>query len=169
MIKAVWKLGDTDITDAMAIRNEVFVIEQNVPSELEWDDIDKISKHVIAYSDETPVGTARLYIDPSDTVDDLSAPLVLHLGRLAVLKEFRGQHIGDFIVRTVLFSAFDFDGADVVEISAQIQAIGFYEKFGFQKFGDEYDDAGIRHIAMKVTKNNVILSNCGKHENFSRK
>ena len=151
MIKTVWKYGDSDIDDARFVRLEVFVKEQNVPPELEWVDLDKVSKHVLIYEDEKCIATGRMYVEDNG---------VFHIGRVAVLKEWRGQYIGDMVMRALLNSAFYFEGASVVEISAQLTAVPFYERFGFVAFGNTYMDAGIEHVSMRVTKDTVVFGKC---------
>lgn len=123
--------------DAMPVRHEVFVIEQQVPPELELDEFDAISTHVVAYSKTNePVGTGRLLPDG-------------HIGRVAVLKPWRGQGIGRQIMQALMHQARQ-QQLPGVELSAQYHARSFYEDMGFQAEGDIYMEAGIEHIAMRL-------------------
>ena len=121
------------------IREAVFVEEQNVPIELEWDGLDPHCTHVIAYGEGgKPVATGRLVADG-------------HIGRLAVLKPWRGRGVGSHVLRALMAIARS-KGLETCELNAQIHAIGFYERHGFVAEGDEFDDAGIAHRHM-VLKN----------------
>lgn len=127
----------TDYQDLRSVREPVFVVEQKVPIELEWDALDPVSQHVIARDTENrPIGTGRL--TPQGKI-----------GRLAVVKEWRGRGVGE----AMLVALIDMARAQrwpEVELYAQVDAIGFYEKYGFVAYGDEFLDAGIRHRAMKL-------------------
>jgi len=131
-------LGDWAIQKAAAeaIRYEVFVIEQNVPVELEWDEMDVVSLHAIAsdVSDEV-VGTGRLLPDG-------------HIGRMAVRKSARGVGVGSEILQALMAEA-KRRGDLTVVLHAQIQAVPFYARFGFVREGDEFMEAGIPHICMR--------------------
>ena len=121
-----------------AIRHKVFVEEQHVPEELEWDEADDRAYHVLATAnDGTPIGTGRLKLD-------------CHIGRMAVLKNWRGRGVGGTILTTLLSLA-EKEGCDTVRLHAQTHALGFYEKFGFTATGPEFDEAGIPHRAMELT------------------
>ncbi len=117
------------------VRTEVFIHEQQVPAHLEWDEFDAISMHVLALnSDEQPIGTVRLLPDG-------------HIGRMAVLKKWRGKGIGSAMMSKVLEEISN-RGIQEAILNAQTTAIRFYEKFGFQVCGEEFMDAGILHIKM---------------------
>lgn len=128
-----------DFTDQFSeirdIRTSVFINEQKVPSELEWDEYDKDSTHIIAYYNNKPVGTARLLSDG-------------HIGRMAVLKEYRNRNVGQNMLKYILKTA-QKRAFKTVELSAQKHAIGFYKKYGFIIMSDVYLDAGIPHYDMK--------------------
>jgi len=121
---------------ARSIRMHVFVIEQHVPIELEWDHMDEHCIHAIAMnSDGVAVGTGRLLPDG-------------HIGRMAVLASARGTGVGGEILQSLMQAAQQRGDTRVV-LSAQRQAEGFYANFGFTAFGEEYLEAGIRHIDME--------------------
>ena len=124
-----------------SIREAVFVIEQNVPVELEWDGVDQDCVHVIAYTqDRSPVGTGRLLRDG-------------HIGRLAVLAPWRGRGAGSFLLQKLIAIA-TARGTGPVALNAQTPALAFYERFGFVAEGEEFDDAGIPHQHMVLRKPN---------------
>jgi predicted GNAT family N-acyltransferase len=118
-----------------AVRWKVFVEEQHVPEELEWDDEDERSHHVIAVAaDGMPIGTGRLLRDG-------------HIGRMAVLKEWRGKGVGSALLQCLLSLA-RAKGNGVVKLHAQTHAAGFYAKHGFVPEGGEFMEAGIPHVVM---------------------
>jgi predicted GNAT family N-acyltransferase len=116
------------------IRFTVFVDEQNVPAEIELDEHDAACVHVIALAQGVPVGTGRLLPDG-------------HIGRMAVLKAWRGKGVGAAMLERLAEIA-RARGDRQVALSAQTHALGFYRKHGFVEEGPEYDDAGIPHRAM---------------------
>jgi predicted GNAT family N-acyltransferase len=120
-----------------AIRREVFIEEQHVPEELEWDDADERAYHVLATDDEgEPIGTGRLKLDGQ-------------IGRMAVAKPWRGRGVGAAILRTLIDLARK-EGCSVVRLHAQTHALQFYAKHGFTAVGGEFDEAGIPHRAMEL-------------------
>lgn len=122
---------------AAPIRFAVFVEEQGVPFEIELDEYDAVSIHALAFDGEKAVGTGRLLPDG-------------HIGRMAVLKRFRGKGIGGALLEALMKAAKARGDREVV-LSAQVDALRFYGAHGFQPEGDEYMEAGIRHQAMKRT------------------
>ncbi|MEZ5275978.1 MAG: GNAT family N-acetyltransferase [Opitutaceae bacterium] len=134
--RANWEL---DAESIRQVRTEVFVVEQGVPIELEIDGLDPTVRHVLAVlSTGEPIGTARL-LDNGQ------------IGRIAVLKRWRGKGIGRQLVETLIQCARD-DGRSAVFLHSQTQAVPFYEKLGFRKDGSPpFDDAGIPHVHMDLT------------------
>ena len=125
----------TDAATLCTIRLKVFVEEQNVPLELEWDGEDERCEHALAYApDDTPIGTGRLLPDG-------------RIGRLAVCKEWRGQGAGSALLGYFLELARE-KGFTAVSLHAQTHATGFYARHGFEAHGEEFMDAGIPHIEM---------------------
>lgn len=118
-----------------AIRERVFVLEQNVPVELEWDEWDACSVHGLA---ETPegeaIGTGRLLPDG-------------HIGRMAVLPRWRGQGAGSALLRWLMDRART-QGHAEVRLNAQTRAVPFYARHGFVAHGEAFVDAGIEHVEM---------------------
>ena len=117
------------------VRETVFVQEQNVPVELEWDGIDDQCLHLLAEDDQgNPIGTGRLLPDG-------------HIGRMAVLPEWRGKGVGTALLRTLMQEG-EKRGFRKLVLAAQLQAMPFYEKEGFVAQGNVFDDAGIPHRNM---------------------
>ncbi len=118
-----------------SVRYEVFVLGQNVPLELEVEEADKNYTHILALAGEKPVGTARLTSDG-------------HIGRVAVLKEYRKYGIGKEMICQIEEVAFEI-GFEEVDLNSQCQAIPFYEKLGYLAYGEIFFEAGIDHRHMK--------------------
>ena len=121
-----------------AIRTRVFVEEQGVPEELEWDGEDERCEHALAIApDGRPVGTGRLLPDG-------------HIGRLAVFREWRGQGAGSALLQYFLGRARK-RGFATATLNAQTRATAFYARHGFEARGAEFMDAGIPHVEMSLT------------------
>jgi len=119
-----------------AVRIAVFVIEQNIPEELEWDEHDAASVHVLAEdAGGTPIGCGRLLADG-------------HIGRLAVLSEWRGRGVGAALLAQLTELARQ-RGDTRVLLNAQVQAMPFYARFGYEPVGDAFVEAGIPHQTMQ--------------------
>ena len=122
--------------DAQRLRTEVFVREQGVPIELEWDESDEVSIHAVVYGeDNQPIATGRLLPDG-------------HIGRMAVQKALRGTGIGRFILTSLLHEAQRLGHTRLV-LHAQTYAVGFYLRHGFQPEDSEFMEAGIPHMLMR--------------------
>lgn len=121
--------------EARAIRYEVFVVEQNVPVELEWYDMDPVCIHAVAYDESgRAIGTGRLLPDG-------------HIGRMAVRRDARGVGVGGAILEALMEKARERGDAAVV-LSAQTHAAPFYQRYGFLREGEEFIEAGIPHVQM---------------------
>lgn len=155
MITAKWTMGKANMEDAALVRTKVFIEEQGFSAQNEFDEIDEISLHVIIYKDEEPCATGRLYYRQG-----------YRIGRIAVLKGQRGTGLGDLTVRMLLFKAFE-QGAEDVTVCAQLQAQGFYEKFGFIPTEEQTADEGVPHVIMKITPQTAHLA--GKCEQCANK
>lgn len=118
-----------------SVRYEVFVIGQNVPLELETDPNDIKYTHILATADGKPVGTARLTTDG-------------HIGRVGVLDDYRKYGIGKEMMRQLEEVAFEL-GFETLFLGAQLHAVPFYEKLGYEPYGEVFMDAGIEHRHMK--------------------
>jgi predicted GNAT family N-acyltransferase len=121
---------------ASPIRFSVFVEEQRVPIEIEWDDEDAKSLHALAYSAAgDAIATGRLLPDG-------------HIGRMAVLKEWRGKGVGGAILERLIGVARE-RGDQQIELFAQTHALAFYRRYGFVESGEIFEEAGIPHQAMR--------------------
>ncbi|MFI5163151.1 MAG: GNAT family N-acetyltransferase [Sphingobacteriales bacterium] len=125
-----------ELEKVFAIRREVFVGEQNCPPELEWEHEDE-SNHFLATVDGEPAGASRWRKTDKG----------YKLERFAVLKKFRGNGVGQQLVKTVL-ADLPAD-ASYVYLHAQVDAVTLYERFNFVKTGPEFEEAGIRHYKME--------------------
>jgi predicted GNAT family N-acyltransferase len=117
------------------VRRRVFIDEQGVPEDEEWDGADPDCVHAIARSDDgAAIGTGRLLPDG-------------HIGRMAVLPDWRRLGVGSALLSALLAEARR-RGWNCVALNAQLHAIDFYRRFGFVAHGSEFLDAGIPHRAM---------------------
>ncbi len=123
-----------------ALRLEVFVKEQNVPSQIELDEEDAHALHIIAIDNGITVGCARIILSENDA----------HIGRLAVKKEYRKKNIG-FQICKFIIDYCNNKGYKNIWLNSQIGAKGFYEKLGFKPQGETFFEAGIEHIKMAMT------------------
>ena len=127
--------------DAAAIRTSVFVEEQRIPAEMEWDEADRTALHAVAYNRlGQPVATGRLL---------QAGPGVARIGRMAVLQVLRGTGLGQQVLQALLDAATRRGDRRAV-LHAQRTAQGFYGRLGFQAEGEPFDEAGIPHIGMAV-------------------
>jgi predicted GNAT family N-acyltransferase len=132
-----------------AVRKEVFVGEQGVPEDIEYDAYDAGALHVLAIrEDGVPLGTGRLLYGPEAAAKTGGDPTAGSLGRLAVTKAARGLGVGVALVRAIEDAA-RACGLAAVDLHAQTQAMGFYERLGYVAYGAEFLDAGIDHRAMR--------------------
>jgi predicted GNAT family N-acyltransferase len=120
-----------------AVRREVFVVEQRVPEDEEWDDQDALSRHVIALAaGGSAIGTGRLLPDG-------------RIGRMAVLRNWRGRGVGRALLLALIEMA-RASGFTETRLHAQTHALAFYRKHGYSPVGDEFMEAGIPHYAMRL-------------------
>ena len=139
MTKHTIRLGDwaTLGQDATAIRFEVFVDEQKVPAEIELDDMDAVCLHAVAYDEAgKAIGTGRLLPDG-------------HIGRMAVRQPGRGTGVGGAIL-TLLMDKARARGDAAVVLNAQTVAAPFYARHGFVQLGEQFEEAGIAHVEMRL-------------------
>jgi predicted GNAT family N-acyltransferase len=125
---------------ALAIRKRVFVGEQGVPEEIEMDRDDGRAIHFLAFNSGKAVGTARLVIRQRGA----------KIGRMAVLKNYRGKGIGTKLLRRAIVTARK-QGAQKIYLHAQVPVIGFYEAMAFRCVGPVFKEAGIPHRKMILT------------------
>ena len=137
-----------EINLGFALRIEVFVREQNVPVELELDDKDHSMNtvHIGYFNGDKLIGVARLIDMDKD---------VIHIGRVAIGREYRGRGIGhEVIIGCENIAKQILKKEIIIELSAQIQAEKFYESLGYNRVNDKiYLDAGIDHVDMRKVIN----------------
>ncbi|WNM36707.1 GNAT family N-acetyltransferase [Streptomyces sp. Li-HN-5-11] len=132
-----------------AVRKEVFVVEQGVPEDIEYDALDAVAVHVLAVRDDgLPLGTGRLLHGEAAAARTGGDRAVGSLGRLAVARQARGLGVGVALVRAIEDAA-RARGLQAVDLHAQTQALGFYERLGYEAYGPQFPDAGIPHRAMR--------------------
>lgn len=128
-----WSDKQAELT---SVRRAVFVEEQNVPESIELDDGDPDCSHVLALDESgNPIGTARM--DGSGKI-----------GRMAVLPEYRGRGVGARMLEAIMEHGRS-SGITDFHLSAQVSAVGFYRKMGFETYGEQFQEAGITHINMR--------------------
>ena len=129
---------------ARSLRTEVFLQEQNVPVDMEWDEFDAQATHAVTFNRMgVPIATGRLLREPTD------APGVARLGRMAVTRVLRGANLGRGVLLALMEQA-RAKGWHELHIHAQRSAMGFYSQFGFVPHGEVFDEAGIPHIEMRL-------------------
>ena len=120
--------------ELLQVRYSVFVEEQGVPKEIEQDEMDPVSIHVLIREGRQPIATGRLLTSG-------------YIGRVAVLKQYRGKGYGIKVMEKLESLARE-EGLRVLKLSSQTHASGFYLKLGYKVKGEEYSEAGIPHISM---------------------
>ncbi|MDN0194785.1 GNAT family N-acetyltransferase [Streptomyces sp. S.PNR 29] len=132
-----------------AVRKDVFVAEQGVPEDLEYDAYDADAVHVLAVrEDGVPLGTGRLLYGAAAAAKTAGDPSAGSLGRLAVTRAARGRGVGAALVRAIEDAA-RARGLRAVDLHAQTHALEFYERLGYEVYGAEFPEAGIPHRAMR--------------------
>ena len=136
MVKPVFTIGPSP--DAKAIREKVFIEEQGAVNE--FDDADSLAWSLVLYLDGVPMGTGRLL---------RITPAKYAIGRVAVLKEYRHQKVGTYILRFLARKAYEVEAVEI-ELHAQVDKIPFYVKNGYriQDDGEVYYEEGIPHRTM---------------------
>lgn len=125
--------------EAIDIRYQVFTLEQGFAQEVDLDDHDNESIHILVYDNNKAIATGRMFKESDDTY---------HIGRIAVIKNYRGLKIGSLILEVFEKKAKEL-GAKIVVLGSQIDKTEFYIKNGYQKFGDIFDDANYPHVMMR--------------------
>ena len=137
-MKIVKCITKDQLIDHYTIRKIVFIDEQNVSYEDEFDLLEKSRIPFVLYDNDKPIGAARLNIQNNYT----------KIERMCILSEYRAKGLGKLIMNYLIDYSNNL-GVQEVLLSAQVQALGFYESLGFTKFGDEFLDANIPHYKMK--------------------
>lgn len=132
---------------ARAVREAVFIVEQAIPRELEWDEWDAESLHALAFdAHDRPIGTGRLL----PAAFDAAHPGVAHIGRMAVLGGERRAGTGGAILLTLMHAA-RAAGFHAAQLNAQTYVAAFYARHGFVAEGPEFDEVGIPHVSMRAS------------------
>ena len=137
-IKSVWPNNELEISK---IRKEVFILEQNVPEEMEWDEFDQESLHWLVMLNKKPIATARIRSVSNKKVK---------IERLAVLKNNRREKIATNLMNEIIEYIKNRRSSSTITLNAQTEALNFYDKLGFKKIGDTFIEAGIEHIKMEL-------------------
>ncbi len=133
--------------DERKIRTAVFIEEQGLTPECEFDDIDAHSDHIIIYVDDNPAACCRYFCDNDE----------YRIGRVAVLEDYRGLGLGEMLMDAAEDMIFSNGGTKAV-VHAQVRVKGFYKKCRYKETGEPFKEDGIRHIIMeKVLTNNTLL------------
>lgn len=142
------KAGKMNITarfgfseDCKNVRKKVFIEEQGFKEE--FDKTDAFAEHVVLYDGDIPVATGRVFVTNASEYE-------YTIGRVAVIKEYRGMRLGSRIIEELEKKACSL-GAKSILISSQLRAMGFYRALGYVPFGEEYFDEHCPHRMMKKT------------------
>lgn len=126
-----------------SIRTQVFMDEQHVSAADEWDGLDDTAMHFLAQWQSVAIGTARVLVEnPTENHP------VFHIGRVAVLQQYRAQGVGRELMRHVIHWCRRESSVATIYLHAQTSRIRFYEHLGFVAQGTEFMDAGIPHRTM---------------------
>ena len=134
--QATWQRAEIDLR---AVRTAVFIEEQSVTPEFEWDDIDRDAVHLLAMYDKQAIGCLRII-------------QYAKIGRMAVLSPWRGLGVGKMLLNQAIHICRT-HGSKQIDLSAQTHAIHFYQQAGFQVISEEYTDVQIPHVDMRLMLN----------------
>lgn len=125
---------------AFFVRMEVFVLERNIPLQDEFDDLDTDERvYAVIYDGDKPVATGRI-IQEEETI--------VRPGRIAVLKEHRGKRLGEWIIKEIEAYSIK-EGCTQSVIHGELSAAGFYEKLGYSRVSDVYEEDGVPCVTLK--------------------
>ncbi|QSG15710.1 GNAT family N-acetyltransferase [Halapricum desulfuricans] len=132
---------DSVYQDALSVRTTVFVEEQGVPADLEVDEHESDAIHLVAYDDDEPIGAARLR-RPGETTGKVE--------RVAVRSAYRERDVGTALMERLEAVARD-RGLETMRLHSQVRAAPFYARFGYERVGERFEEAGIPHVEMRKT------------------
>ena len=135
--KMVRASSNDQIEEAYKVRREVFINEQGVPENLEFDRFDSYAKHYVVYDGDEVIGTVRI----------LYGSVFAKIQRFAVVSSKRQNGVGRYMMQYVL-DILKQEGQKMIILDAQVRVEEFYRKFGFVRMGSEFMDAGIPHVKM---------------------
>ena len=139
MIAGRWFPPGQGIQDVLQVRRAVFVEEQGFPADTEPDALDALSWQVVLYGDNAAMATGRIYWAEGD----------FHLGRICVLRDWRGRGVGDLLMRMLIAKGLEHAASSLV-LGAQVRAADFYGRYGFEVEGEPYDEDGVLHCRMRA-------------------
>lgn len=139
IIKTDWH---THAAELAQIRTQVFMEEQQVSAADEWDGLDESATHFLVLQDKNAIGCTRLLLEHHQ-----GHPL-FHIGRVALLKPWRGQGIGQQLMQQLIQHCQQSSTTTPIYLHAQCERQNFYQRLGFKVEGEVFMDAGIPHIAM---------------------
>ncbi len=131
--QVTWQQAESDLRK---VRTVVFIKEQSVTPEFEWDEIDSGAVHLLAMLENEPIGCLRIIHHEK-------------IGRMAVLSQWRGLGIGKMLLNEAINICRTY-GSKQIDLSAQTHAIHFYQQAGFQIISEEYTDVQIPHLDMRL-------------------
>ena len=131
--------SEAEREDAFTVRRTVFVEEQDVDEELEYDEYEEESIHFVAYDGDEPIGAARLR-EPESGLGKVE--------RVAVLESRRGEGVGLAVMNTLEERARE-EGLESLKLHSQTHAAAFYGRLGYERYGEEFEEAGIPHVKMR--------------------
>lgn len=137
--------GNAGLAETAGVRRVVFIEEQHVPESLEWDGADQAARHYVATVDGRAVGVARLLVE--------TLAGTAKIQRVAVLREHRRKGLGTQLMNAILDDVWR-AGVRTTLLDAQLDVVDFYRGLGFEVSGNEFWDAGIRHVRMELEHSN---------------
>lgn len=148
LIRGSYLTSRDDLTAVLALREQVFSAEQGFHHACERDAHDDMAVYALVYDEENqPAGTGRLYIDEEDRFT---------IGRLCVLKDRRGQGLGDLLMRMLLYRAQELH-ASAVYVEAQLPVVDFYARYGLRPVSDVFIKEGAPHRLMRATAEEIDI------------
>ncbi len=130
-------IKDSNYEDCFKVRKEVFIKEQNISYDKEYDGIDNECDHIVGYVDNTPIATGRILVKDNK----------YYLGRICVLKEYRGFGYGIELIKEMI-KYLEEKNIKEIYLSSQYYIKDLYSKLGFMEYGKTYLDCNIEHISM---------------------
>jgi predicted GNAT family N-acyltransferase len=138
MLTLQWFFGEQDLEDVYDLRRRIFIEEQKIAPEDEYEGDDGACIHVVVYENNIPVSTGRVKITRDDYV----------IGRVATLAGHRGKGFGTAVMQALIKACCVMGGERQI-LHAQLTAQPFYERLGFTPYGEIFEEAGIPHIRME--------------------
>ena len=132
-----------EMDKSYSIRTRVFCEEQKISKEIEFDNLDHLCGHFLIFDGVKAIGTARVRQKEMD---------LLKIERVAVLKEFRRLKAGSFLIKNVIKHYLKLDYNKSIILHSQVAVADFYKTLSFSAYGNEFNEDGIPHIAMKYLK-----------------